>query len=86
LRLRRRATPLAVAGGEMSAEQALEIAEVADRSRGFGAGRTVWEMAERFGVDLTAVSWEMLETVRHKPIVILRSKRWKGDGRNREET
>jgi len=75
LKLHRRATPLAVAGRKVSAEEALEVAEVANRSRGFGAGRTVWDMAEKFDVELTGVSWEMLETVKHKPIVILRSKR-----------
>jgi F420-0:gamma-glutamyl ligase-like protein len=75
LRLKRRATPIAVAGCQISAEKALEIAEVANRARGFGAGRTVWDMAEKFKVELTEVSWEMLETAKHKPIVIVRSKR-----------
>jgi len=75
LRLKRRATPIAVAGCQISAEKALEIGEVANRARGFGAGRTVWDMAEKFKVELTEVSWEMLETVKHKPIVIVRSKR-----------
>ena len=75
LRLKRRATPIAVTGCQISAEKALEIAEVANRARGFGAGRTVWDMAEKFKVELTGVSWEMLETVKHKPIVIVRSKR-----------
>jgi F420-0:gamma-glutamyl ligase-like protein len=75
LRLKRRATPIAVTGCQISAEKALEIAEVANRARGFGAGRTVWDMAEKFKVELTEVSWEMLETVKHKPIVIVRSKR-----------
>jgi len=75
LKLTKRATPLAVAGCKLPAERALEIAEAANRARGFGAGRTVWDMAGKFNVDLTHVSWEMLETVRHKPIFILRSKR-----------
>ncbi|PIU59725.1 hypothetical protein COS86_02740 [Candidatus Bathyarchaeota archaeon CG07_land_8_20_14_0_80_47_9] len=74
-RLRRRATPIAVSGCSMSVEEALEVAEIANRARGYGAGRTVWEMAERFNVDVDDVSWEMLETVRHKPIVIVRGKR-----------
>jgi F420-0:gamma-glutamyl ligase-like protein len=74
LKLKKRATPIAVAGCEMPAEKALEIAEVANRLRGFGAGRTVWDMAENFRVELNGVSWEMLETVKHKPIVIVRSK------------
>jgi len=73
--LRSRATPIAVAGCKVQAEEALEIAEVANRVRGSGAGRTVWDMAERFNVELDAVSWEMLETVKHKPIVIVKSKR-----------
>jgi F420-0:gamma-glutamyl ligase-like protein len=75
LKLKRNATPIAVVGCQISAEKALEIAEVANRARGFGAGRTVWDMAEKFKVELTEVSWEMLETVKHKPIVIVRSKR-----------
>jgi F420-0:gamma-glutamyl ligase-like protein len=74
-RFERRATPLAVAGCTVPVETALEVAEVANRSRGFGAGRTVWDMADKFKVDLAGVSWEMLDTVKHKPIVIVRSKR-----------
>jgi F420-0:gamma-glutamyl ligase-like protein len=72
-RLKRRATPLALAGRSLTVEEALNIAELANRSRGFGAGRTVWDMAERFKVDLTDVSWEMLERVKHKPVVIVRT-------------
>jgi len=75
LKLKRNATPIAVVGCQISVEKVLEIAEVANRARGFGAGRTVWDMAEKFKVKLTEVSWEMLETVKHKPIVIVRSKR-----------
>ncbi|MGB9777830.1 MAG: coenzyme F420-0:L-glutamate ligase [Candidatus Bathyarchaeales archaeon] len=74
-KLRKRATPIAVVGCRISVEKALEIAEIANRSRGFGAGRTVWDMAEKFKVGLNEVSWEMLETVKHKPIVIVRTKR-----------
>ncbi len=76
LRLRRRATPVAVAGTRvLSVEEALEVADLANRARGFGSGRTVWQMAERFGVGLGEVSWEMLGTVRHKPVVIVRGRR-----------
>ena len=71
-KLKRNATPIAVVGCQILAEKALEIAEVANRARGFGAGRTVWDMAEKFKVGLTEVSWEMLQTVKHKPIVIIR--------------
>jgi F420-0:gamma-glutamyl ligase-like protein len=75
LGFRKRATPIAVSDRNMSVEEALEVAEAANRARGYGAGRTVWEMAEKFNVRVDGVSWEMLETVRHKPIVIVRGKR-----------
>jgi len=73
LKLKRRATPIAVVGCKISVEEALEIAELANRTRGFGAGRTVWDMKEKFGLTgFGDVTWEMLEGVKHKPIVIVR--------------
>jgi F420-0:gamma-glutamyl ligase-like protein len=74
-KMKRRATLIAVAGPQIQAEEALEIAEVANRSRGFGAGRTVWDMAGTFKVALTDVTWDMLDKVEHKPIVIVRPNR-----------
>jgi len=32
----------------------------------------VWDMARRFGTSLTGVTWEMLESVEHRPVVVLR--------------
>lgn len=72
LKLKKRATPLTVVGAKMSVEEALDVAELANRARGFGAGRTIWDMAESFNVSLASVSWKMLENVAHKPIVIAR--------------
>jgi F420-0:gamma-glutamyl ligase-like protein len=69
---RRRSTPLAVAGCNLQAEEALRLANIADRVRGPGSGATVWDMAARFNVAVTAVSWEMLSEISHKPIVLLR--------------
>jgi len=74
-KLEKRATPLAVAGSQITTEEAIEIAKIANRSRGSGAGRTVWDMAKTFKVPLTRVTWEMLEKVKHQPIVIIRPKR-----------
>lgn len=71
-KMTQRATPLAVAGAKIEVNEALEIADIANRSRGFGAGRTVWDMAEKFNVSLTDVSWEMLDRVEHRPIVIVK--------------
>jgi F420-0:gamma-glutamyl ligase-like protein len=72
LKLRRRPTPLAVAGAELAAEEALTIANVADRARGPGCGATVWDMAAKFKVSTTEVTWDMLAKDRHKPVVVVR--------------
>ncbi len=72
LRFKQRATPVATSDPTVSVEMTLQVADVADRARGFGAGRNVWDMAEAFDVPLTEVTWEMLERVEHKPIVIVR--------------
>jgi F420-0:gamma-glutamyl ligase-like protein len=71
-KLKKRPTPLAVAGRSLHAEEALKIACIADRARGPGSGATVWDMAARFKVRLTGVSWGMLAKLEHKPIVIVR--------------
>jgi F420-0:gamma-glutamyl ligase-like protein len=67
-----RATPLAVCGRSVSVDDALAVADVADRARGFGAGRTVWDMARRFHVAFDEVTWEMLDQVEHYPVVLVR--------------
>jgi F420-0:gamma-glutamyl ligase-like protein len=72
LKLKQRATPIAVAGSKIGVEEALEIAKTANRSRGPGAGRTVWDMAKTFRVSLTGVTWDMLDEVEHQPIVIVK--------------
>ena len=74
IKLKKRATPLAVAGPEITTEEAIELAKIANRTRGSGAGRTVWDMAKTFNVPLTDVTWKMLDNVKHRPIVIIRSK------------
>ncbi len=70
LKMQHRATPLGIAGSRIETEEALEIAELTNRARGFGAGKTVWDMAERFSVPITEVTWEMLDQLEHKPLVI----------------
>jgi F420-0:gamma-glutamyl ligase-like protein len=72
LMLRKSSTPLAVAGCSLGAGEALKITNIADRARGPGSGATVWDMAARFRVGVSGVSWDMLDTVKHKPIVIVR--------------
>ena len=67
-----RASIVALSGRTMNPDFALTLANVAHRVRGYGAGRTVWDMAERFNVEITEITWKMLDTVKHYPIVILR--------------
>lgn len=74
LGLKRSSTPLAAAGCTLSAAEALTITNIADKARGPGSGATVWDMAARFQVDINNVSWAMLSTIKHKPLVIVRKK------------
>lgn len=74
-RLKKKSTPLAIGGGKINVEKALSIANIADRIRGPGSGATVWDMAARFRVKNTEISWSMLESINHKPIAIIREKK-----------
>ena len=75
LKFKKRPTPLAIVGQKLSVEEALRIANIADKARGTGSGTTVWKMALRFGVAVTGVTWGMLSAIRHTPIVLVRRKR-----------
>jgi len=72
LKFKKSSTPLSAAGCNILAGEALKITNIADKARGPGSGATVWDMAARFGVEVNDVTWEMLEAIRHKPIVIVR--------------
>ena len=74
LKLKKSSTPLAVAGCNLQASEALTITNIADKARGSGSGATVWDMAARFQVEVNGVSWDMLAKIRHKPLVIVRKK------------
>ncbi len=71
-KLKKSSTPLTAAGCDLLASEALKITNIADKARGPGSGATVWDMAARFHVEVNDVTWEMLEAIRHKPIVIVR--------------
>jgi len=73
LRLKGRPTPVASSEPSLGPELALRIASLAEKAMGHGAGRDVWEMASRFGVGLTEVTWDMLDSVPHRPVAIVRA-------------
>ncbi len=72
LGLKARATPVATVGWTYSIEDLLDVCEIADRARGYGAGRNMWEVAVKFGTGFTSITWNMLEKIPHYPVVILR--------------
>jgi F420-0:gamma-glutamyl ligase-like protein len=72
LKLKKRSTPVAVAGYKLHPLEALKIANIADRTSGPGSGATVWDMTARFKVDITGMDWDTLSRARHKPVVIIR--------------
>jgi F420-0:gamma-glutamyl ligase-like protein len=72
LKLKKRSTPIAVAGYKLHPLEALKIANIADRTSGPGSGATVWDMTARFKVDITGMDWDTLSRARHKPVVIIR--------------
>jgi F420-0:gamma-glutamyl ligase-like protein len=72
LGLKQRATPIAIVGSNLDVAEALEVAEKAHHARGYGAGRTVWDMVENAGIGVSGVTWEMLGNSKHYPIVLVR--------------
>lgn len=72
LRLKSRSTPIVITGQKTDVDKALDLSEAAHKTRGSGAGRTVWDMAFNFNVQITQVTWYMLKSLKHKPIVIFR--------------
>jgi F420-0:gamma-glutamyl ligase-like protein len=72
LRCKRRATPLGYSGESQNLDIILDISEIANRARGVGAGRSPWHMVSRFRVRFDEVTWEMLDSVNHYPVVIVR--------------
>jgi F420-0:gamma-glutamyl ligase-like protein len=67
-----RSTPVAFVGEPLNPDWILTLANIAHRIRGHGAGRTVWDMIKMLDTDLKGVTWEMLEEIKHYPIVIIR--------------
>jgi len=72
LKLRARSTPIATSCEYLSLEVSLRIAAIANKAIKSGAGKTVWDMSRHFNVGITEVSWEMLESLTHRPMAIVR--------------
>lgn len=70
--LKSRSTPIGLSKNRFNPDWCLSLAEISHRVRGDGAGRTVWDMVEKFGIPPESITWEMLEKVEHAGIVLLR--------------
>ncbi len=66
-------TPVAYSGEWIGLKALLKIARHADRVRGCGVGRNVYEVLERLGKrDYREVSWSDLSRFTHYPVVVAR--------------
>jgi len=71
-KLEKHATPLAISNVNLDFYTIIKIIDKANKLMGHGAGETVWDMAKKFKVKTYEITWEMLEKVKHKPIIICR--------------
>ena len=67
-----RQTPIAISGEAIEPDKALWYARLFHKQCGGGAGRTAWSMSQKMDTSLTGVTWEMLESVDHYPLTIIR--------------
>jgi F420-0:gamma-glutamyl ligase-like protein len=67
-----RQTPVAISGESINPDRSLWFARLFHKLCGGGAGRTAWSMSENMETSLTGVTWEMLESVEHYPITVIR--------------
>ncbi|MFH0850259.1 MAG: coenzyme F420-0:L-glutamate ligase [Candidatus Bathyarchaeota archaeon] len=72
LRLQARQTPIAASGDRLNPDRALWLARLHHRLCGRGAGRTVWSMSREMETSLTGVTWQMMDSVRHYPVTVVR--------------
>ncbi|MEM4424577.1 MAG: coenzyme F420-0:L-glutamate ligase [Candidatus Nezhaarchaeales archaeon] len=70
------ATPVGFSPTTVDIDELLIVSELADRARGFGIGRTVHEVEKKLKVKAIEVTWDLLDSFPHYPVVVV--KRIKG--------
>jgi F420-0:gamma-glutamyl ligase-like protein len=70
--LKERQTPITISGENINPDRLLWLTQLFHKLSGGGAGRTVWSMAEKMETEITGITYEMLESVPHFPITIIR--------------
>ncbi|MHC1627207.1 MAG: coenzyme F420-0:L-glutamate ligase [Candidatus Nezhaarchaeales archaeon] len=66
------ATPIGFSPLNLEVNELLIISELADRARGVGAGRTLYEVEKTFGIKATDVTWDLLNSIPHYPVVVVK--------------
>ncbi|MEM0232479.1 MAG: coenzyme F420-0:L-glutamate ligase [Candidatus Nezhaarchaeales archaeon] len=66
------ATPLGFSPTTISINELLIVSELADRARGFGIGRTVYEVEKKLRIKAGEVTWDLLDSFPHYPVVVVR--------------
>ena len=66
------ATPVGFSPCDIDLEELLIVSELADRARGPGAGRTLFEVERRLGIRASEVTWEALDSLPHHPVVVVK--------------
>lgn len=69
------ATPLGFSPTTIDVDELLVVSELADRARGFGIGRTVYEVEKRLGIKASEVTWDLLDSFPHYPVVVVKKNR-----------
>lgn len=69
------ATPIGFSPLNLDATELLIVAELADRARGFGIGRTVYEIEKKLRIRATEVTWDILDSFPHYPVVVIKKVR-----------
>ncbi len=66
------ATPIGFSPRNLDVNELLIVSELADRARGYGAGRTLYEVEKTFGVKASEVTWDILNSIPHYPVVVVK--------------
>ncbi|MEM0217206.1 MAG: coenzyme F420-0:L-glutamate ligase [Candidatus Nezhaarchaeales archaeon] len=66
------ATPLGFSPTTINIDELLIVSELADRARGFGIGRTVYEVEKKLRIKAGEITWNLLDSFPHYPVVVVK--------------
>ncbi|MEM4575872.1 MAG: coenzyme F420-0:L-glutamate ligase [Candidatus Nezhaarchaeales archaeon] len=69
------ATPIGFSPLNLDVTELLIVAELADRARGFGIGRTIYDIEKKLKIKATEITWDILDLFPHYPVVVVKKVR-----------